>query len=73
MWGIVEKIIDDKVYVIFSDRSTGVYKNNLGIKISENNEVEIIDDEIINIKNYNKDLYIKIKKIENKIKNINCN
>lgn len=47
MWGIVEKIIDDKVYVIFSNRSTGVYKNNLGVKISENNEVEIIDDEII--------------------------
>lgn len=73
MWGIVEKIIDDKVYVIFSDRSTGVYKNDLGIKICENNEVEIIDGKIVSIKEFNEDLYKKIKKIENKIKNINCN
>ena len=27
MWGIVEKVIDDKIYVIFEDRSCKTYIN----------------------------------------------
>lgn len=73
MWGIVEKVIDDKVYVIFSDRKRAVYVNNTNFDIFENNEVEIIDNCIVNIKQYNKELYKKIKELENKIKNNNCN
>lgn len=73
MWGIVEKVIDDKVYVIFSDRKRAVYVNNTNFDIFENNEVEIIDNCIVNIRQYNKELYKKIKELESKIKNNNCN
>lgn len=73
MWGIVEKVIDNKIYVIFNDRNRDIYINDTGLTIYENNEVEIIDKKIVNIKKYNKELYDQIKKMECKIKKNNCN
>lgn len=71
MWGIVEQVIDNKIYVIFEDRTRKMYINTLGLKIVENNQVKIIDNNIVEVKEYNQELYIKIKQLENKLKNIN--
>lgn len=71
MWGIVEKIIDDNIYVIFENRKCKVYKNINKLNIVENDQVEIINEQIINVKAYDEKLYQKIKLLEDKIKNNN--
>lgn len=71
MWGIVEKIIDDNIYVIFENRKCKVYKNINKLNIVENDQVEIMNEQIINVKAYDEKLYQKIKLLEDKIKNNN--
>lgn len=71
MWGIVEKIIDDNIYVIFENRKCKVYKNINNLNIVENDQVEIINEQIINVNAYDEKLYQKIKLLEDKIKNNN--
>lgn len=71
MWGIVEQVIDDKIYVVFEDRSRKSYINNKNLNIKENNQVLIINNEIVEIKEYNKQLYQKIKELEESIKKNN--
>lgn len=71
MWGIVEKIIDDNIYVIFENRKCKVYKNINNLNIVENDQVEIINEQIINVNAYDENLYQKIKLLEDKIKNNN--
>ena len=70
MWGIVEKVIEDKIFVIFEDRSRKSYINHKKLVIKENNQVLIVDNNIIEVKGYNEDLYKKIVKIQEKINNI---
>jgi hypothetical protein len=71
MWGIVEQVIDNKIYVVFEDRSRKSYINNKNLNIKENNQVLIINNEIVEIKGYNKHLYQKIKELEESIKKNN--
>ena len=51
MWGIVEKVIEDKIYVIFEDRSRKSYVNHKKLVIKENNQVLIVDNNIIEVAN----------------------
>lgn len=69
MWGIVEQVIDNKVYVIFEDRSRKVFINTLDIKIVENNQVRIENNTIVEVKEYNQELYETIKQLQDKLKN----
>lgn len=71
MWGIVEKVIEDKIYVIFEDRTYKSYINKCNLDIKENNQVLIINGEIIEVKGYNENLYQEIKKLEEDIKKNN--
>lgn len=71
MWGIVEQVIDNKIYVVFEDRSRKSYINNKNLNIKENNQVLIINNEIVEIKGYNRQLYQKIKELEESIKKNN--
>lgn len=68
--GIVEMIYENKVYVIFEDESRKAYINP-GFKIKENDQVEIENEEIVNVKSYNEELFQEIKNIENVIFNSN--
>ena len=54
MWGIVEQVIDDKIYVVFKDRSRKVFINTLDIKIVENNQVRVENNRIVEVQEYNK-------------------
>ena len=69
MWGIVEQVIDDKIYVVFKDRSRKVFINTLDIKIVENNQVSVENNSIVEVQEYNKELYGKIKQLQDKLKN----
>ncbi len=69
MWGIVEQVIDNKVYVIFEDRTRKVFINTLDIKIVENNQVRIENNTIVEVKEYNQELYETIKQLQDKLKN----
>ena len=69
MWGIVEQVIDDKIYVVFKDRSRKVFINTLDIKIVENNQVRVENNSIVEVQEYNKELYEKIKQLQDKLKN----
>lgn len=64
--GIVEMVMDNKIYVIFEDESRKVYINP-GLNIKENDQVEIVNNQIVKVKEYNKKLYEEIKNIENDI------
>ena len=69
MWGIVEQVIDDKIYVVFKDRSRKVFINTLDIKIVENNQVRVENNSIVEVQEYNKELYETIKQLQDKLKN----
>ncbi len=69
MWGIVEQVIDDKIYVVFKDRSRKVFINTLDIKIVENNQVRVENNRIVEVQEYNKELYETIKQLQDKLKN----
>lgn len=71
MWGIVEKVIDNKIYVIFEDRTCKSYININKLVIKENNQVLVINNEIIKVKGYNEELYQEIKELEENIKQKN--
>ena len=71
MWGIVEQVIGNKIYVIFEDRTCKSYINTKKFNIKENNQVLIIDNEIIDVKGYNEQLYQEIKDLEKSIKKNN--
>lgn len=64
--GIVEAVDSNYIYVIFEDESRFRYLNN--VKVKENDQV-IIDDnnEIIEVKSYDEELYNKIKEMEKKL------
>jgi len=70
MWGIVEKVIGDKIYVIFSDRTRKAYINTNNLVIKENNQVLIQNSIIVEVKGYNEELYQEILDIQNKINNL---
>ena len=69
MWGIVEQVIDDKIYVVFKDRSRKVFIYTLDIKIVENNQVRVENNSIVEVQEYNKELYETIKQLQDKLKN----
>lgn len=71
MWGIVEKVLENKIYVMFSDRTIKQYINDKGLVIKENNQVLIIDGKIVEVKEYNKELYNEIKRLQETIKKNN--
>ena len=68
MWGIVEQVIDNKIYVIFEDRTRKCYINENNLDIKENNQVYINNGKIEQVKSYNEELYneilSKLKSIE---------
>lgn len=70
MWGIVEQVIDNKIYVIFEDRTRKSYINHKNLIIKENNQVLIDDGNIVEVKGYNEKLYQEIKSIQEKINNL---
>lgn len=67
MFGIVEEVIGNKIYVIFSDLTRKVYINELNLDIKENNEVEIVNGQIVSVKPYNKQLYETMKQLEKQV------
>lgn len=68
MWGIVEQVIDNKIYVIFEDRTRKYYINENNLDIKENYQVYINNGKIEQVKSYNEELYneilLKLKSIE---------
>lgn len=71
MWGIVEKVIDNKIYVMFEDRSIKQYLNDKHLDIKESNQVLIINGMIVEVKEYNEELYKEIKLLQETIKKNN--
>jgi hypothetical protein len=71
MWGIVEKVIDNKIYVMFEDRSIKQYINDKHLDIKESNQVLIINGMIVEVKEYNDELYKEIKLLQETIKKNN--
>lgn len=71
MWGIVEKVIDNKIYVMFEDRSIKQYINDKHLDIKESNQVLIINGMIVEVKEYNEELYKEIKLLQETIKKNN--
>ena len=71
MWGIVEKVIDNKIYVMFEDRSIKQYINDKHLNIKESNQVLIINGMIVEVKEYNEELYKEIKLLQETIKKNN--
>lgn len=63
---IVEKVIDNYIYVVFEDRTYKKYLNN-GFDIKENNLVFIENDTIVKVEKVDNKLYEEIKKVENVI------
>ena len=63
---IVEKVIDNYIYVVFEDRTYKKYINN-GFDIKENNLVFIENDTIVKVEKVDNKLYEEIKKVENVI------
>ena len=63
MWGIVIQIIENNIYLEMDNGSKKVIINK--------NNLEIINDNIVNIQEYNEQLYIKIKSLEKKLKKNN--
>lgn len=61
---IVEKVIDNYIYVVFEDRTYKKYLNN-GFDIKENNLVFIENDTIVKVEKVDNKLYEEIKKVEN--------
>ena len=60
MWGIVEQVIDNKIYVIFEDRTRKYYINENNLDIKENYQVYINNGKIEQVKSYNEELYNEI-------------
>lgn len=71
MWGIVEKVIDNKIYVMFEDRSVKQYINDKHLDIKESNQVLIINGMIVEVKEYNEELYKEINLLQETIKKNN--
>jgi hypothetical protein len=71
MWGIVEKVIDNKIYVMFEDRSIKQYINDKHLDIKESNQVLIINGMIVEVKEYNEELYKEINILQETIKKNN--
>ena len=71
MWGIVEKVIDNKIYVMFEDRSIKQYINDKHLDIKESNQVLIINGMIVEVKEYNEELYKEINFLQETIKKNN--
>lgn len=69
--GIVEMISNNKVLVGFEDGTTKAYVNKHKFNIKENDQVDIENDEIINVKPYNEELYQEIKELEKEVFNKN--
>lgn len=66
MWGVVEQVIGEYIYVIFDDESRMKCINIHNFKIVENNQVLVKDNVIIEVKGYNEKLYQEIKELEEK-------
>ena len=71
MWGIVERVIDNKIYVMFKDRSIKQYINDKHLDIKESNQVLIINGMIVEVKEYNEELYKEINLLQETIKKNN--
>lgn len=71
MWGIVIQVFDKKIFLEMDDGSNKIIINEDNLDIKENNYIEIVNNKIVNIKEYNEELYFKIKSIEQKIKKNN--
>ncbi len=67
MWGIVEEVIGKYVYVIYNDEKREKCLNTYNFKISENNQVLVKDGVIVDVKEYDEQLYSQIKQLEEKI------
>ena len=64
MWAVVERISDNKLYLIFDDQTRRVFINKQDIIIKENNYINIVDEKIVEVKEYNENLYNQIKELE---------
>ena len=66
MWGVVEQVIGEYIYVIFEDESRKKCINIHNFKIVENNQVLVKDNIIMEVKGYDEKLYLEIKELEEK-------
>ena len=67
MWAVVEAISNNKLYLVFDDQTRKIYINTQDIIIKENNYINIVNEKIVEVKEYKEDLYNKIKELEKKI------
>ena len=52
---------------MFDDQTRKIYINTQDIIIKENNYINIVNEKIVEVKEYKEDLYNKIKELEKKI------
>ena len=67
MWGTVEQVIDNKLYIVLDNNQKIIINNISNLHIKENNYIRIEDNEIVEVKEYNEELYNKIKQLEKKV------
>ena len=67
MWAVVEAISNNKLYLVFDDQTRKIYINTQDIIIKENNYINIVNEKIVEVKEYKEDLYNKIKELEKKV------
>ena len=67
MWAIIEQIINNKLYLIKDDQTRMVMEKPENVNFKENNYIKIVDGKIVEIKEYNEELYKQIKELQNKL------
>ena len=65
--GIVEMINGKKILVGFEDRTHKTYINKKKLVIKENDQVDIIGEEIVNVRGIDQKLFKEIKALEDSI------
>ena len=67
MWATIEQIINNKMYLIKDDQTRMVMEMPENVNLKENNYIKIVDGKIVEIKEYNEELYKQIKELQNKL------
>ena len=67
MWATIEQIINNKLYLIKDDQTRMVMEKPENVDLKENNYIKIVDGKIVEIKEYNEELYKQIKELQNKL------
>lgn len=67
MWGTVEQVIDNKLYIVLDNNERIIIENISNLDIKENNYIKLENNKIIEVKEYNEKLFNRIKELEKKV------